>query len=250
MEMNEIIINVSEWAGVVAVTLLLTLSRRFTFRPVAFKYQRREIILSIILAVTLIAASFFANLILHLPTLPGSATTASATDAPRQYLWAVAILLPVVLLLLIRRQPLLSVGLSRPTLSPAAMLGLALALITIFLRGKIYGILDGVSTLELNHLILSLVIALVGEIIFRGFLQLRFSAWLGRTVGWLVTSLVYFLFCLPFVWQAAGGIFSDFWLPAIIQLAQAILLGWIMRRSGNILASGLYQAAHFWVSIL
>ena len=250
MEMNEIIINVSEWAGVVAVTLLLTLSRRFTVRPVAFKYQRREVILSIILAVFLIAASLIANIVLHLPTLPESTTTSATTDAPRQYLWAVAILLPLVLLLLIRRQPLLSVGLSRPTLSPAAMLGAALALITIFLRGKIYGILDGVSALEFNHLILCLVIALVGEIIFRGFLQLRFSAWLGRTAGWLVTSLVYFLFCLPFVWQAAGGEFSAFWMPAILQLVQAVLLGWIMRRSGNVLASGLYQAAHFWVGIL
>ncbi|MGB8253316.1 MAG: hypothetical protein WCF08_08870, partial [Anaerolineaceae bacterium] len=104
--MNEIIINVSEWAGVVAVTLLLTLSRRFTIRPVAFKYQHREVILSIILAVVLIAASFYANLILHLPTLPESTVTAPATDAPLQYLWAFAILLPVALLLLIRRQPL------------------------------------------------------------------------------------------------------------------------------------------------
>ncbi len=249
MEMNEIILNVSEWTGVIAVTLILTLSKRFIPRPVAFKYQRREVIISIILAVVLIAASIYANLVLRLPTLPGAATS-NITDAPRQYLWAVAILLPVALLLLIRRQPLLSVGLSRPTLRPAALLGAALVLITIFLRGKIYGILDGVSTLELNHLIVSLVIALVGEIIFRGYLQLRFTAWLGRTGGWLVASLVYFLFCLPFVWQSAGGVFFAFWLPAVFQLAQAVLLGWIMRRSGNVLASGLYQAAHFWVGIL
>ncbi len=249
MEMNEIIINVSEWAGVIAVTLIMTLSRRFTSRPVVFKYQRREVILSAILAVVLIAASVYANLVLRLPTLP-SPTTSNTVDGPRQFLWAIAILLPVALLLLIRRQPLLSVGLSRPSLTPGVMLGVALALITIFLRGKIYGILDGVSSPELNYLILSLVIALVGEIIFRGFLQLRFSAWLGLTGGWLLTSLVYFLFCLPFVWLAAGGVFSSFWLPAIFQLVQAVLLGWIMRRSGNVLASGLYQAAHFWVGIL
>jgi membrane protease YdiL (CAAX protease family) len=130
------------------------------------------------------------------------------------------------------------------------LLGAALVLITIFLRGKIYGILDGISSLEFNYLLLSLVIAQVGEIIFRGFLQLRFTAWLGRIGGWLVTSLVYFLFCLPFVWQSAGGVLSAFWLPAVIQLFQAVLLGWIMRRSGNVLAGGLYQAAHFWVGIL
>jgi membrane protease YdiL (CAAX protease family) len=250
MEMNEIILNASEWAGVIAVTLLLTLSRRFTVRPVAFKYQQREVILSGILALILIIASIYANCFLHLPTLPDGIKTGTAPDAPRQYLWAIAILLPVVLLLLVRRQPLLSVGLSRPTLKPAALLGLALVLITIFLRGKIYGILDGVTALEFNHLILSLVIALAGEIIFRGYLQLRLSAWLGRTAGWLVTSLLYFLFCVPFVWQASGGMFVDFWLPALIQLVQAVLLGWVMRRSGNILAGGMYQAAHFWVGIL
>ena len=58
---------------------------------------------------------------------------------------------------------------------------------------------------KFNYLLISLVLALAGEIIFRGFIQLRFTAWLGRTGGWLVTSLVHFLFCLPFVWLVNGG---------------------------------------------
>ncbi len=60
--MTDNLIFVSEWMGVIAVTLLLTMNRRFTARPVAFKYQRREVILSSILAVLLIAASVYTNL--------------------------------------------------------------------------------------------------------------------------------------------------------------------------------------------
>jgi hypothetical protein len=152
MEMNAIILNSSEWIGVIAVILLLTLSRRFATRPVAFKYLRREIILSSILAVVLIAAAFYANLALKLPTLPDGEAHVGG-----QLLWTVAILLPVVLLLVIRRQPLLSVGLSRPSMTLGLMLGAALALITIFLRGKVYSLLDGVSAAEFNYLIISLV---------------------------------------------------------------------------------------------
>ena len=75
MEMNAIILDVSEWIGVIAVTLLLTISRKLVAKPVAFKYQQREIILSSILAVLLIAAAFYANLVLKLPTLPQGAGT-------------------------------------------------------------------------------------------------------------------------------------------------------------------------------
>jgi hypothetical protein len=245
MTMNELILNVSEWAGVIAVTLLLTLSQRFVARPVVFKYQQRETILATILALALIAASVYAILVLRLPTLP-----AGEEPVARQLLWAALILSPVVLLLVIRRQPLLSVGLSRPSTRLGLILGAALVLVTIFLRGKIYSLLDGVTAAEFNSLVISLLLGLAGEIIFRGFIQLRFTGWLGRTGGWLAAALAHSLFCLPFVWLVSGENFAAFWLPALVQLAQSILLGWIMRRSGNVLASGLYQAAHFWVSAL
>jgi hypothetical protein len=47
-----------------------------------------------------------------------------------------------------------------------------------------------------------------------------------------------------------GEVLSGVWFPVVVQLVQSILLGWIMHRSGNVLASGLYQAASFWVAIL
>jgi hypothetical protein len=245
MEMNEIILNVSEWIGVIAITLLLALAPRLATRPVAFRYQSREVAISSILALVLLAASYYANLVLKMPTLPHG-------QAPigNQLIWAAAILLPVVLLLVIRRQPLLSVGLSRPSMKLGLILGIAMALLTIFLRGKIYSLLDGVSADEFNYLIISLVLALAGEIIFRGYIQLRFTGWLGQTGGWLLTSLAHFLFCLPFIWLVNGGVLSAIILPAIVQLVQSILLGWVMRRSGNILAGGLYQAASFWAASL
>jgi hypothetical protein len=245
MSMNEIILYLSEWAGAIAVTLLLTMNPRSTARPVTFKYQRREVIISVILAMLLIAAAIYANLVLGLPTLPSG-----EAPLPGQFLWALLILLPIGLLLLIRRQPLLSIGLSNPSAKLGLMLGAALAFSTIILRGKVYSLMDGISPAEFDYLALSLVLGLAGEIVFRGFLQLRFTGWLGRTGGWLLTALIYWLFCLPFVWLVSGGSLQVLWLPAIVQLAQAVLLGWIMRRSGNVLAGGFYMAAHFWVAIL
>jgi membrane protease YdiL (CAAX protease family) len=133
---------------------------------------------------------------------------------------------------------------------PGVLLGLALVIVTIFLKGKIYSLLDGVSAEEFNYLILCLVLAVAGEIIFRGFLQLRFIGWADQNRGWLLASLAHFLFCLPFIWLTSGGDLLLFRVPAAYQLLQSILLGWIMRRSGNVLAGGLYQAAHYWMGIL
>jgi membrane protease YdiL (CAAX protease family) len=245
MLMNDVILNVSEWLGVIAVALLLTMNKRLIARPVAFKYQRREVILSAILAVVLIAASVYTNLVLKLPTLPTGAEV-----LPAQFLWALLILLPVALLLLIRRQPLLSIGLSRPSMRTGLLVGIALALITIFLNGKLYSLLDGITGAEFDALLISLVLGLAGEIVFRGFLQLRFTGWLGRTGGWLLTALLYWLFCLPFVWLMSGGEIVRFWSVAAVQMVQSLILGRVMLRSGNVLASGLYQAAHFWVASL
>jgi membrane protease YdiL (CAAX protease family) len=244
MSMNEIILNISEWAGVIAVTLLLSMSRRFGARPVAFKYQRREVILSVILSVLLVLASLYANLGLSLPTQPEGAAL------PAQFLWALILVIPVALLILIRRQPLLSIGLSRPSTRAGLLVGVALALITLLLRNKVYSLLDGISPAEFDGLLLSLALAFAGEVVFRGFIQLRFTGWLGRTGGWLLTAFIYWLFCLPFTWLVSGGDLARFSTAAAVQMVQALVLGRIMHRTGNVLASGLYQAAHFWATYL
>jgi len=163
----------SEWLGVIAVTMILTLSPRFKSEPVGFVYPRREMIISILLAglILILAFSFYSGAI-----SPAVANPSIPLDTLYQRVFLAGIsMLPFLLALAIRRQPPRSVGWGRQLLLPALQLGLALAILTIFLRGKIYGILNGITSNEAYSLLACLGLCIAEESIFRGYLQLRIS---------------------------------------------------------------------------
>jgi len=91
------------------------------------------------------------------------------------------------------------------------------------------------------------VLALAEESIFRGFIQPRLQAWLGRWVGLVLTAAMFAVWQLPAVWNAGWETI----LPSLgLAFAQGLLLGWIMDRSGHVLAPALYRTISLWMSIL
>ena len=52
----------------------------------------------------------------------------------------------VIIALIYRRQPVRSAGWNRPLLMPAFQVGIAIIILTIFLRGKITTLFDGITT--------------------------------------------------------------------------------------------------------
>jgi membrane protease YdiL (CAAX protease family) len=150
--------------------------------------------------------------------------------------------------LALRKQPLLSVGWSRALLGASFRLAITLVFLTIFLRGKIFAILNGVSPDQGMALVLLVVIALAEETVFRGYIQLRLSSWLGEMAGWLTTALLYTIWQIPLLML----IDSTLPLPQRLALvaAQAVVLGWLMRRTGHVLAPAMYRAVSGWISLL
>jgi membrane protease YdiL (CAAX protease family) len=236
--------TLSEWLGVIAVTMILTLSQRFKKPPVGFVYPRREAIISFLLAglILILSFSFYSGAISPAITNPGS-----ALDILYQRVFLAGIsLIPFLLALAIRRQPLRSVGWGRALLMPAFQLGLALAILTIFLRGKIYSLLNGISSSEINALLACLGLCIAEESIFRGYLQLRLSYWIGQKYGWMVTALLYTILQIPRL------ITNPLALPInlLLVLAQGLILGWVMKKSGNVLAPILYRTISEWISFI
>jgi membrane protease YdiL (CAAX protease family) len=260
MPTSQIIVFVVEWMGVVAVTLLLSLSPVFkTRRPVKFVFAGREVIIS--LALFAVITVFLGVMVgrIHQAILPPVSLTLTnprvtfvytPDDLLRQAALSGAMLIPFLLALAIRRQPLLSVGLSNRSLKAGLQMGAGLALITIFLTNKTYSILYGLSIAQGLYFVAMLIVSFVQEFIFRGYIQMRLMDWLGETWGWIATAVLFVVWQLPQRLLLEGGSVTDLAVRLGVTLAFGLLLGWIMRRSGSILATTLFATAHNWIMVL
>jgi membrane protease YdiL (CAAX protease family) len=240
---------------------LLGLSPAFRHRPVKFVYARREVILGLGLFALIVAIATGLYLGVYIgPMAPRVPAPQPFEPLPLNYPldrlaqqvgMLLVIAFPFLVALRIRRQPLLSIGLSRVTMRAGLEMGLALAVIAIFLSNRIYAIINGMTPSKGIYLLAMLVVALADEFIFRGYLMLRLQGLWGDTWGWVAQALLFSLWHLP-----QKLILEHVVDPASLAISLAymfafgLLLGWIMRKSGNILAPALYHAIHNWVLIL
>ncbi len=119
--MENLLLYVAEWAGVVAVAMIAGLSRAFKRTVLVFKYPQREGIV----ALTVFAIAMLTAVIL--PVLPQFTLMGLSTQLSARLFLAAAGLVPVAAALVRRKQPVRSAGWSRDKLGPNVQLGLALA---------------------------------------------------------------------------------------------------------------------------
>lgn len=240
---------IAEWAGVIAVIMLLVLSPRFQRRPLIFKYPRREALVALGLAAVLIAAWWMLFRVVALPAPDSIAGKEgfiyTLDELLRQVLFSFASAGLFYLALLVRQQPLLSAGLHPKTFKNSLQLGFALSLLSIFLRGKIGSIVEGVTPAHGYYLIAMLALAFANEFIFRGFIQPRLSAWWGEIPGWLAAAVLFTAANLPQLFLSASAM--PMTLRAASLLAFGLVQGYAMRKTGNIAGLTLYHAVHNWI---
>ncbi|MDD5369391.1 MAG: CPBP family intramembrane metalloprotease [Anaerolineaceae bacterium] len=262
--LQQILLFMVEFAGVVAVTILLALSPVFRRRrPLLFAYPRREGLVA--LGVFVASAAILTGLALRFPQNPIDPATPAhlfgqvgavtvfrftSTQLSRQIFLALAVALPALLLLLVRRQPMLSAGLPRPTMRAGIQLGLGLALISLFLGNKTNAILNGLNLDQWTYLGAMLAAGLAVEFVFRGFIQLRLVAWLGPVWGWIAASALYAGGQIPQKLLVEHNTLPELGASLALLFGFGLLLGWIMRKSGNVLAPGIYHVFHNWLVVL
>jgi membrane protease YdiL (CAAX protease family) len=115
------------------------------------------------------------------------------------------------------------------------------------LRNRALDLINGITTPQVTYLFLAMGIALAEETIFRGYIQLRLGWWLGENKGWLVTGLFYAAFRFP-VLLAAGDLNAALF-GLLLALGQGLVAGWLMRKSGHVLAPALYRAVSIWMNV-
>jgi membrane protease YdiL (CAAX protease family) len=273
-DFNTILPVLIEWLGVIGITMLLALSPAFKRKPLIFKYPQREGIVASVLYAILIGglaflftqANWVPNIIqgaanLHLPVgwlmsglgsqaTPATIITYTQDDILRQLTVSALSLAPFALVLLVRQQPLLSVGLGQQTLRPSLTLGVSLGLMTIFLRGKIYTLIYSMGATQVNYLLAMAGVGLAEEIIFRGFIQLRLTSWLGPVWGWVLTAFAFAIYHIPSRLIIEHVSLEALAFSLVMPLLFGLIQGWIMQKSGNIAGLAIYHAIHNWMAVL
>lgn len=241
--------NLSEWLGVVAVVMIAGTSPMLKkIHHIDFRFPQREatFAFSLFALIYVFAFQYFSNQIFAF--LPQFAASFPGGETAERMLLAVICLLPFIIALIARGQPLKSTGWSRENLRPGLTVGLMLVVLTIFLRGKFMTILAGVSKQQAALLVVWILFSLAEETIFRGYIQPRLVSRWGQWWGWLATAALFTL------WQLPGRIwlnpFATLWPSLVIGLVQGLLLGWIMQKSGHVLAPALYRAVSGWLMIM
>ena len=239
----------SEWLGVVAVVMIAGVSPLLKkIRRIDFRYPRREATyaLSLFAVIFLIAFQYFSNSFFDfLKNLSGYF---GGTELAQRMVLALACLILFIAALLLRGQPLKSIGWGRANMKAGLTTGFLAVVLVIFLRGKFSTLLHGVSSEQGTLLLVWLLLAIAEETIFRGYIQLRLDSYFGSKWGWLAAAALYMLWQLPGrLWMLS---FAEMWPTLLIALAQALLLGWMMRKSGHVAAPILYRAAAGWLLLI
>ncbi len=240
---------VSEWLGAVAVIMIAGASPLLKkIRQIEFRYARRDTTyaLSLFAVAYLAAFQYFSNPIFQF--LRDFSHRFAGGELAERALLAVICLVPFILAMVLRGQPLKSIGWGKANLKAGAITGFLMLTLTVILRGKFTTMLEGISPDQSSQLLVWGVLALAEETIFRGYIHLRLSSYFGQTWGWLATVVLFVL------WQLPGRLgvlpFAQLWPVLLIALVQGLLLGWIMRKSGHVLATTLFRIASGWLLLI
>jgi membrane protease YdiL (CAAX protease family) len=241
--------NLSEWLGVAAVIMIAGVSPMLKkIRRVEFQFPERDanFAFTLFVLIYVFAFEYYSNSIFNFFKV--AAASFAGGEIALQMILAVVCLIPFIIALIVRGQPLKSIGWGRENLRAGLTVGLMLAVLTIFLRGKFMTMLAGVSPAKLAILLVVLLYSLAEETIFRGYIQLRLDSRLGQKWGWLASTALYV------IWQLPGRLgvlpFTQLWPILLVALIQGLLLGWIMKKSGHVLAPALYRAFSLWIMLV
>jgi len=182
----------------------------------------------------------------------GTPTQFDLQRALRQWgVYAVMSIIPISVIIKARKQRFETVGVTRKNLRLSVGIGLALSLLHVVLSTSPERFLDRFfSSNTLYAFIYYLAVGFGEELMFRGFLQLRCSMWLGEIRGLILASAIMALAHLPQRIFAVGLDPLQALVSALSLLPFSLLMGFFMLRTRNILGPTTLHTIANWVSVL
>lgn len=231
-------------ASLVAVLLIVSLFGQLPKRepqPLTFQSPITEALIALIpLAILGAFVVFMAVMVWR----PGEASADPAPytfgQAIQQLIANLIILLPFAAVVGIRRQGMETIGISRHNLIVSLLVGLIASGATMVIYGYPITAL-WMKPGEVYRLIAHLGVGISEEAIFRGFLQTRFTAWLGALRGEIIIAVTFALIHIPqrIANDVAGASLAT---DLLVLLAWGLVFGWAMRKIGNMTGLALLHA--------
>ena len=226
---------------------------RLRSQAIIFSEKKKEAISSLIVFAVVVTVTFgifgFYDKVWVRPNLE-----ADALYVFRDALWIVLILLPVVAALRWSKQTLGSIGISRSNLKKNLSLGIltsgiliaALSFLAPFLSAGFVGL-----SIPMIYLLMSCIVIGFGEeIVFRGYMQTRLTAFLGAGAGIIVTSLLFVLYNFPVGYFCFSGDIPLSLLYAVWRLSPGLVYAYAFHRSQNVLPSAILHSLLLWGGFL
>jgi membrane protease YdiL (CAAX protease family) len=141
-------------------------------------------------------------------------------------------------------------GWGRERLGRAVLLGTLLGMGVLFLRGRPFEWARLSRADTWWALATYAVVALVEETLYRGFLQGRLGAWLGRGWGCLTTALLFTVLHLPARLLGGQPLVPALTYAAVRLLPMALLFGGTMLAAGHAAAPAVVHLAWNWASVI
>lgn len=187
----------------------------------------------------------------HGPTPGSEPRFEQFSDLIPQLVVLVVYFLPAGIFMFKAREPLRSAGITRVNLWASLLVGVALAVLTFYFQPG--GLLAKLGRIELRHGIALVFYGCVGfgeEFLFRGYLQNRLIAWLGKWQGWVLASTTMAIVHLPHRFLIAGQSLGDSLIASCALIPVSLLMGFIMLCVRNVVAPGMFHTFANWVNKL
>jgi membrane protease YdiL (CAAX protease family) len=152
---------------------------------------------------------------------------------------------PMALMLRLNRETLRSAGLTSANLWKVTVIGFVLATFTLMNLG------GAKNSYAHYHPVAALAYcSLVGfgeEFLFRGYLQTRLVAWLGHVKGWMLASVIMAVLHVPQRMLVKGMDFLPAFADSMMLVPICLFAGFVMLRTGSIVAGGIFHTFADWV---
>jgi len=166
-------------------------------------------------------------------------------------IYAAIYIIPILVIIKTRKQNLETVGLIKKNLRLSLEIGFILSLLITFLSITPEHLQEKFFSYNtLYAFIYYLAVGFGEELLFRGFLQLRCSTWLGEIRGWILASTIMALIHIPqriFVMEfdpLQALVSSIFLVPF------SVLMGFILLKTQSILGPTIIHTITNWIDVL
>ena len=171
---------------------------------------------------------------------PGvTAKTFTLGNILSQLILFIIIALPIIIALNMTGEPFNTTGLTTVNLTASLAVGLFLSALTVAAVLEFQPPGPAVRAVIVPAVIYWGIVGFAEEFIYRGYLQTRLIALTGKWPGWVLTALIFAFMHLGVRYFWEGYTFQEAFYSCVSIIPLALLLGYAMLRTGNVIAPTL-----------